>query len=206
MDGSWMDGGRKPFRSATPRFKTSEARELIAAQVGETLAWLRKNHQRYDQDGDIVEEPWWVVPGPVSHPALSVRRNRTLMDRVFEHGIFSFMLGLENKGLVSVDKKAKQKMTEAMAAVVISELVGFALVGSRETHSLAKLCSLYGVSDNTKPSHIRDTKLAPLDALGLITMNQARDAAYQITIGPLGEVFFVEIYSPVFDEFWRKSQ
>jgi hypothetical protein len=179
--------------------------EVVAAaekQAQTTLLWMRKNTQSYTEKGNLCkDESWWPVPEKTSCRVLKATRKRVLLDRAYEHGILHFLRGLEeSKTIDTLVDRIIDTVVGAMTPVVLNQLVAkrYSPEEKNDGVSLSKLSMLFGNGQNTSPAKVRDKYLGDLSLIGLFSSRE--NDGYDISVGLVGRVFFVDVFALIVDE------
>ena len=168
----------------------------LEVQVTETLSWMRWNKQSYSEKGELRENtPWWPAPPHTTSNILIRTRCDVLRHRAYEHGILHLVHGLVSKeALKPLTNKAIDELIDAMTSVVLRELVAKKYGAGNAPVSLSDLSKLFGNGDSTRPAKIR-SRLARLSVLELVTGRE--NMGYAIRVGPVGDAFYTQIYTPI---------
>lgn len=181
-------------------FSRPEVKDKIEILAECTLAWMRENKQSYSPTGDLIYEAWWPVPSVTDCKILKLAGEKLLADRAFEHGILHFLRGLEEEGVIGkLNKRIIGLVVTAMTPIVLNQLVIYRFHDRMPNGvSLRTLSALFGNGQNTKPAKIRDRLLGDLAGIGLFEARE--NEGWDISIGPVGELFFKLVYTPIMNE------
>lgn len=202
--GSGAENAYERIEAANAWYSQMSTTESVRALAREVRTWLSTNKYSTDERGDEVSKPWWKkLPISDDDDRVDVRRS-LLRGKIFGHGQRRLLNRMINDRLL--DEEGYDHIEGAVnrfnAMAVHDELVGYLLSEQPNTTiSLKDLRDRFEYSEKYNPARLRDPIVVRMAVFGLWKVIVDNENRFAISLGPVGEMFFREVFSPVRKEF-----
>lgn len=184
------------LKAAEAFFKRQSVIDEIKARSLLSAEFLRKNSSSYTAAAlEQPNKPWWPNLKNTDDPRILETRGFNLRGRVWEHGLYDLLRKLEEKYDFRIDPLVGLISDGSTFAIAMNLIARKYANGP--TMALREFSALYGYADSSDKA--RDAKLIPLIEIGLFSGRFK--GQWAISIGPVGEEFFDNIYFPMINDF-----
>ena len=186
------------IKAAETFFKKQSVLDEIKACSSVSVEFLRKNKSSYTAAAlEQPNKPWWPDLKHTSDERILETRGMNLRGRLWEHGNYDLLRNFEKKHDFQIDPLVSLIGDGSTFAIALNLIARKYADGP--TMALAEFSALYGYSDSSGDDKARDAKLVPLVEIGLFSARFK--SQWAISIGPVSEAFFDNIYFPMIKDF-----
>jgi hypothetical protein len=179
--------------------------DQVRTLAKKTRDWLIENKQKTDSRGNAISGgPWFALAAVdfTDDPDRLDLRRATLRKVGWGHGLRRLLNMMGEAPLLSDDSyDFISTATDYPAMAFHEDLMGYRLspLARDTTVSLVEAKKRYGLSEGTSGTKIRDNLLMRMAAFGLWKVEPGKP--YEIGIGPVAEIFHMDVFSPVRKKF-----